>query len=108
MSKEEIRKWNEWQIVVGAEEIHSIQKSGDGDQLLLTLLDLLLCCFLFFNININSTMMTSDSKQSLVIKERKESDGETGAVFWYKTLILEIIQNPEAKIERPRLGNSPR
>ena len=38
----------------------------------------------------------------------KESDGEAGAVFWYKTLILEIIQNPEAKIERPRLGNSPR
>ena len=38
----------------------------------------------------------------------KESDGETGAVFWYKTLILQIIQNPEAKIERPRLGNSPR
>ena len=38
----------------------------------------------------------------------KESDGETDAIFWYKTLILEIIQNPEAKIERPRLGNSPR
>ena len=38
----------------------------------------------------------------------KESDGEAGAVFWYKNLILEIIQNPEAKIERPRLGNSPR
>ena len=38
----------------------------------------------------------------------KESYGETGAVFWYKTLILEIVQNPEAKIERPRLGNSPR
>ena len=37
MSKEEIRKWNEWQIVVGAEEIHSIQKKGDGDQLLVTL-----------------------------------------------------------------------
>ena len=38
----------------------------------------------------------------------KESNGETEAIFWYKTLILEIIQNPEAKIERPRLGNSPR